>query len=446
MASRSKFVLLGRRVFQSAEGRPVRGAFDTTTAGLYLLPTSVADALDSPDVAPTPAQTAALARAGLLTDIGRADAFLHGLQRASEDLSTRTFILMPTPACNMGCDYCGQNHNGHSLKTRYEELVVPRVVAVIRDPATRVVNIDWFGGEPLLAKAELFSIASRLMAEARKQAVEYRSQLTTNGSLFSVSLLRRLIGEAGVTRVDVTVDGPQRIHDLSRKMKNGASTYDRILDSVSGALAEPWSESCQFIIRTNVTMETLPHVTEYLRDLAARGLCGDRGPAIQIAPVHQWGIGTDAYEVAVSAFAEAEIEWLNLAVDLDVNFLPLPDLADEPCSAGHRGTETIDPQGTVYDCPELALRPPAPVFVPLGRRPQAGAQARPDGALMADMTWSTVIESPPCRSCSLLPVCGGACALSRAQGQAQCPSMKHNFADRIDVAVRRALAANRECG
>lgn len=382
-----------------------------------------------------------MTRAGLLTDAGAAGSFLHGLQCASEDLSTRTFILMPTPACNMGCDYCGQNHNGHSLKARYEELVVPRISAAIGDPATRIVNIDWFGGEPLLAKAELFSIASRLMAEAQEHSVEYRSQLTTNGSMFTTSLLRQLIVDAGVTRIDVTVDGPRRIHDLSRKMKNGSSTYDRILDSARGALAEPWSDSCRFIIRTNVTMETLPHVPEYLRDLAARGLNGPSGPVVQIAPVHQWGVGTDAYDMAVGAFAEAEIEWLNLAVDLDVNYLPLPALADEPCSAGHQGTETIDPRGTVYDCPELALRPSTPVFVPLGHRPQADARARPDGALMADMTWSTTIESPPCRSCPLLPVCGGACALSRAQGQAQCPSMKHNFPDRVDVAVRRALAA-----
>jgi uncharacterized protein len=65
---------------------------------------------------------------------------------------------------------------------------------------------------------------------------------------------------------------------------------------------------------------------------------------------------------------------------------------------------------------------------------------------MGEMTWSTAIESPPCRSCALLPVCGGACALSRARGQAQCPSMKHNFPDRIDAALRRALTSTERSG
>lgn len=418
----------------------MRGAFDTSRASIFVLPEQLAQGIEE-NREFSRAEVAALSRAGLLATAGVSDSYLRDLESASDDLSTRTFILMPTPACNMGCSYCGQLHAGKSLKSRYEELVVPRIRSVIGQEETRVVNIDWFGGEPLLAQAELFPIARRLIAEARAHDVTYRSQLTTNGSLFTPSLLHRLVVDAGVTRVDVTIDGPQRVHDASRRMKNGTSTYDRILTSVKSALEQSWSSSCDFIFRTNVTTESLPFVSEYLNDIAERGLGGPEGPQLQIAPVHDWGVGTDAYGVSVAAFAAAEIEWFNLAVDLDLNLFPLPTLASEPCSAGHRGTETIDPKGTTYDCPELALRPAGPVFVPLSRAPREHSQPRPDGALMREMTWSTGIESPPCRSCSLLPVCGGACALSRSRGQAQCPTMRHNFPDRIDAALRRVLAS-----
>jgi uncharacterized protein len=441
VAFHSKYLILGSKVFRSPDGRSVRGAFDTTTASLYVVPEQIAQALDDQSSSPTRAQIQALTRAGLLAGAESGDSYLERLQDASEDLSSRTFILLPTPACNMGCAYCGQDHGGHSLKSGYEDLVVPRIMATIEDPSTRIINIDWFGGEPLLAKAEMFSIASQLMRHARAHQVEYRSQLTTNGSLFTPSLLEKLVVDAGVTRIDVTVDGPRHTHDASRKMKNGTSTYDRILDSVRSALEQPWSTSCRFIIRSNVTMSTLPFVTEYLHDLAARGMTGARGPTLQVAPVHDWGVGADAYEVSMAAFAAAEVEWFNLAVDLDLNFMPLPDLEREPCSAGQRGTETIDPRGVVYDCPEFALRPEGPVFVALGRRPENNSLPRPDGALMADMTWSSHVESPPCRSCELLPVCGGACALSRAEGRAQCPTMRYNFPDRVDAAIRRTFAS-----
>lgn len=446
MTYSSKFVILGRRAFQWPGGRTVRGAFDTKTASLHLLPEQVAQLLEHPRDELTRPQVAALTRAGLLTDSDTAEVYLQDLEKASGDLSVRTFILMPTPACNMGCDYCGQDHSGHSLKVGYEDLVVPRIMASIEDPGVQVVNVDWFGGEPLLAHSTLMSISRRLIAHARRHGVEYQSQLTTNGSRFNPSLLRQLVVEAGITRIDVTVDGPRRVHDASRKMKNGSSTYDRILDSLQSAVGQSWADRCMFVVRSNVTTQTLPYVAEYLHDLARRGLTGSQGPALQIAPVHEWGTGTDAYSLSVSAFAAAEIEWFNLAVDLDLNFLPLPDLAGEPCSAGHQGTETIDPQGIVYDCPELALRPREPVFIPLGRQPPQDARPRADGALMKEMTWSTTSQSPPCRSCSLLPVCGGACALSRGQGRAQCPSMKHNFPERVDAAVRRALAAAEQSG
>lgn len=438
--TRSKYLLVGRRTFRSRTGAPVRGVFNAASATLFLVPEDLAATLGDRTAQLSEAQSAALENAGALVAPDHHDEYLRELRAASADLSSRTFILLPTPACNMGCSYCGQSHTGRSLKSGYADLVVPRISAVIDDPVTTEINVNWFGGEPLLAREQVFSIARTVRARAAARGVAYRSQLTTNGSLFTQQLVEDLVCEAGVTRIDVTVDGPRRVHDASRRMKNGTSTYDRILDSVGWALDQDWARRCTFVLRTNITAASMPHVEEYLRDLARRGFARPDGPRLQLAPVHEWGVGTDAYEVAVSAFAEAETRWFDLAIDLGLGVAPLPGLATEPCSAGRLGTETIDPNGVVHDCPEFPLRQNEPVFLTLGRAPQRDARARPNGALMDDMTWNTKIESPPCRQCSLLPVCGGACALSRARGQAQCPSMKHNFPDRIDAAVRQAYA------
>lgn len=438
--TRSKYLLVGRRTFRSRTGSPVRGVFDAASANLFLVPESLAATLADRTAQLTEAQATALENAGALAPPDHHDEYLRALGAASADMSTRTFILLPTPACNMGCSYCGQSHTGPSLKSGYEDLVVPRINAVLDDPVTEVVNVNWFGGEPLLAREQIFSIARKLQARAAERGVEYRSQVTTNGSLFTRQLLEDLIRAAGVTRIDVTIDGPRRVHDASRRMKNGSSTYDRILDSVRWTLDQEWSQRCTFVFRSNITAASMPFVEEYLRDLGARGFGRPGGPRLQLAPVHEWGVGTDSYEVAAATFAEAETRWFNLGIDLGLGIVPLPRPAVEPCSAGHLGTETIDPNGVVHDCPEFPLRQNGPVFLTLGRAPRRDAEPRPRGALMADMTWNTKIESPPCRQCSLLPVCGGACALSRARGQAQCPSMKHNFPDRIDAAVRQAYA------
>ncbi|MGW4210293.1 radical SAM protein [Lentzea sp. NPDC004789] len=130
--------------------------------------------------------------------------------------------------------------------------------AVIDDPVTTEINVNWFGGEPLLAREQVFSIARTLRARAAARGVEYRSQLTTNGPLFTRQLIEDLVCEAGVTRIDVTVDGPRRVHDASRRMKNGTSTYYRILDSVGWALDQDWARRCTFILRTNITASSMP--------------------------------------------------------------------------------------------------------------------------------------------------------------------------------------------
>src|SRR6201999_4584121 len=98
MACQSRFVILGKNVFQSADGRSVRGAFDTSTASLYILPERLAGLLEEGSEELTAAQVKALSRAGLLAGPDAGESYLRALAAASADLTTRTFILMPTPA------------------------------------------------------------------------------------------------------------------------------------------------------------------------------------------------------------------------------------------------------------------------------------------------------------------------------------------------------------
>lgn len=439
MVNPSRYLKLGRRTFTNDRGAQVRGAFNTANARLCAISESLARSIEDPRVELTLGQLRALERAELVGSSDTGVAFGARLEQAAADERVRKFVLLPTPACNMGCDYCGQLHSGRSLKQGYADIVVPRISSVIESPETTEVHVNWFGGEPLLAMKEILLIAETLRPLAEKNAVIYRSQVTTNGSLFSPDLLEQLIVRAGVTRIDVTVDGPKDIHDASRKMKNGKSTYETILSNLQWLMNQTWSASCQIAIRTNVTEESIPHVEELLNDLADRGLTGARGPMLQIAPVHQWGDGLEARQLAIDKFAAAEIRWLALCADRDLNYFALPQLAPDPCSAGRLGTETIDHEGHLFDCVEYPLTPRSRVLLSIGRRPPEGATLRPESDLTSSMPWREPSEGPQCQSCDLFPVCGGACALSRAKGQAHCPSMRHNFPERIDAALHRHL-------
>lgn len=437
MSIDAKYLVLGRQTFRTNTGVQVRGAFNTASAQLFAIPEKLAQRLSADPTSLTSEQISNLENSGVVASAESGNHFNDRLINESTDLAVRTFVLMPTPACNMGCSYCGQIHQGKSLKQGYVDLVAPRILDVIQSPETAEVNVNWFGGEPLLAMKEIVSLSQILKPAADKYNVELKSQLTTNGSLFSPEVLRKLILDGGITRIDVTVDGPKSVHDASRRMKNGSSTYDRILDSLQWLQDQTWSGTCQIGIRTNVVEESIPYIDEMLVDFRARGLGGKNGPMLQIAPVHEWGAGIEAHEPTIARFAAAELRWLEYCARSDLNYLPLPGPSEGPCSAGKLGTETIDPDGYIFDCVEYPLTRGAKVFLSIGKRPPEGSQPRDAGTLDADMPWQRPASGPQCHKCNLYPVCGGACALSRSKGQAHCPSMRYNFEERIDIAMLR---------
>lgn len=158
MTSGYPYVILGRTAFETPDGRLVRGAFDTSRALLFAVDDRLATVMEDPCRELNAAQVAALVGAGLVPGADTAVHYLQNLDTVSRDLSSRTFILLPTPACNMGCDYCGQIHRGRSLKALYADIVLSRISAAIQRPETDEVHVNWFGGEPLLAKDEILSM------------------------------------------------------------------------------------------------------------------------------------------------------------------------------------------------------------------------------------------------------------------------------------------------
>ena len=56
----------------------------------------------------------------------------------------------------------------------------------------------------------------------------------------------------------------------------------------------------------------------------------------------------------------------------------------------------------------------------------------------------------PCRSCAMLPVCGGSCPKAWLEGEVPCPSAKDNIGLRLVLAYAKGVvpdldASRREC-
>jgi uncharacterized protein len=437
----SRYLAFGESTYQHRVGRPVRAVYHTASARALLLDPSVVDVLrgEAPQERLDAATLERLAQLGLLVPAGtdEAGAVIAASRAAVRDARQRQFVVMPTAYCNMGCDYCGQEHRrGAGVEPgRHREALVERAERAMAGGRYDAVHVRWFGGEPLMGYAVLRALSARFIADASRHGVAYSAKLVTNGALLDARKLRALHLDCRVTQIEVTIDGPPAQHEASRPLKSGQRSYARIVAAVAGALSDPDLTGLTFSIRTNVGVHNAGLAEEFAAGMAAAGLAHSR-VSFYPAPIHSWG--NDVSDVALDRAEQArvELDWYTAYVEAGLNCGLLPATTRPVvCTAVTAHSEVVAPDGRVYSCTEQPL---VPGFTEqhVGTITELDPAApRPAGAF--DDWYDTIDrDRTGCGSCRLLPVCGGACPKLWGEGRPPCPPLKTNLVQRLDLFAR----------
>lgn len=148
---------------------------------------------------------------------------------------TRLFrlTLVLTYRCNMACAYCYVK-----LATRD---VMPRATAVAsidlalaRLNGPGILDLGFFGGEPLLELAEMVHLTALARERAAAQGARVLAKVTTNGTLLTPAAL----GELAAADIDLTVslDGVREAHDRARPYLSGAGSYAAVVEGLARAV------------------------------------------------------------------------------------------------------------------------------------------------------------------------------------------------------------------
>ncbi len=90
------------------------------------------------------------------------------------------------------------------------------------------LSVEWFGGEPLLAKPVIVDIAEHIRSSLSSfPAVMYSGSLTTNGYFLDGATASALTG-LGIRSFQISLDGPPDVHDQSRVRTDGSGTCSDI--------------------------------------------------------------------------------------------------------------------------------------------------------------------------------------------------------------------------
>ena len=137
-----------------------------------------------------------------------------------------SLVLLPTEQCNFRCTYCYEDYSGG----RMSEATARSIQRFIERCAERLglLEISWFGGEPLLAMPIIESISEHILAVVRERPhLLYSGYMTTNAYFLTSGTFQRLTG-LGIRRYHITLDGPEEKHNRTRLRADGSGSFQQI--------------------------------------------------------------------------------------------------------------------------------------------------------------------------------------------------------------------------
>ncbi len=417
------------------DGLRVRVVMATRTGEVVCIASQLWDRLVEGDLAPLPPEMVAeLVEIELLVDDDdELGVVLERSNRAIDTSDVLKLVVQPTAACQLDCVYCGQHHTSAKLCAEHQRAVIDRAEEKLRTGRYRLLSMGWFGAEPLLGLDVIEAMTPRLIDLATAYGCRFDSAVVTNGLRLTTDVAARL--EAlQVSLVEVTIDGPARWHDRQRPYKSGRSSFERILRNVVDVAAS--RPSFALSIRCNVTAASAPDVPALIDLLDALGL-QDGVDRVYFAPIHSWGNDAQKLSLDRASFARAEAGWMARLLRLGFTPSTRPELKPIVCMATLPTAELVDAHGDIFNCTEVSYVPSygTPNRYAIGDLARGTDPQRRN--LLGDFNRRVEAGEVPCRSCPLLPVCGGSCPKSWREGNSACPSFKWNLPTRLLLELGR---------
>lgn len=146
--------------------------------------------------------------------------------------SSLGIIMLPTMSCNFDCPYCFEKPSAHIIGTENPNYfqIIERFIEK-QAPYFRQINLNFFGGEPLLKRKEIATFTTNVEGLSKKLGFSVMSTIVTNGSLLDEFVMASLI-KVNCNLIQITIDGTKSQHDKTRIFKKGAPSFDMLIEKI----------------------------------------------------------------------------------------------------------------------------------------------------------------------------------------------------------------------
>ncbi len=187
---------------------------------------------------------------------------INPFQLNFEEKSILNITIMLTLDCNFRCPYCFETLKKENISKKVH-IVIEFLIKYILDNNIKHLNINWFGGEPLMQLNSIEEIYNSIYPLCKINKISYDSTITTNGYLLNKNIYKKL-KNMQVSTFQITIDGVENVHNKYRYLPNKAGTFNKIISNLDDILIED-TEGVNFIIRTNCSDENILYMKEYFK-------------------------------------------------------------------------------------------------------------------------------------------------------------------------------------
>jgi len=300
--------------------------------------------------------------------------------------------------CNFACVYCYEGEMKGRIYMSDE--TAERLIGFIKEKFTdnkKFINIDFYGGEPLLSLNLVRKISSEMKSFTASRGASYTFTLITNGSLFKRQIAEELAG-LGLQNIKTTIDGPSEIHNRCRPFKAGGGSFDAIIRNIK--------ETCDITkigIGGNYQRDNYKSFPGLLDCLENEGLTPDNIYTIKFDPVMNRLSGDASRIDYVDGSMSINEPWLIkagsfLREEILRRGYNTPKITPTPCQVELSDYFVVNFGGSIYKCPAF-----------LGRKGFEIGNLETGIRDYSGLYRLGVWKNDECLDCEYLPLCFGGC-------------------------------------
>jgi len=311
--------------------------------------------------------------------------------RASRIFSNKkqTYTILTTTNCNARCFYCYEKEIPNcSMTVDVANGVSDFISSKATDKST--IDIQWFGGEPLLNPVVIDEIVYKLQQFNLKP----NYSMITNGLLFDEKMLQHSLNNNwNIKRVQITLDGDKEEYENRKQYINASSAFERVLSNISGLL----EHSINISVRLNFDKNNVDSIIRAV-DILEECFGGYKNFSCYAYPLFS------TYEKTMHEQLENDkmlLELWNVLISRNLYKIKIPSYRQTNCYACNANSFVIHPSGDLFKC-----------SMDLANKVGNVDSAKIKNSTLVD--WCDVNLSEECNKCIFLPLCQGGCKAGKS--------------------------------